>query len=352
MIGAVGPWGDGNYTMLWRGIEMAVSEINAEGGIGGRKIKIVREDDESDVSKAQRIAQRLAEDTSVVAVLGHVESYVSNAVSVLYEHYGLLMITPLSTSPRLTQRGFDLVFRAIPDDEVFGTELADFCLREGLHKTIIYHIQNDYGVGLANAFEMRCEEIGLEVLDRRAYDLFSGPSSFDGDLEYWKENFAFDCIFIAGTVPQAAQFVKEARRLGIDATILGGDGLDMPELMTIAGEDAEGVFVGSTFHPDCPTQKAREFVRKFRERYGGEPSASAAQGYDCAGLFAHAVATAGSTVPSDMARALRTGDDWEGVTGTFDFDDCGDLKRDSICLKVVREGKLQYFTPPPSRMEP
>jgi len=340
IIGAAAPWSD-IQDRLGEGIQMAVQEINQNGGVLGRKIRVIRGDDEASVTKGQTIAQQFAETKEMVAVIGHYNSYVSVPTSIIYEYYGLLMLTPMSTSPKLTQQGFKLIFRNIPDDNAFGRELADFCAKQGYKSMVIYHANDDYGIGLANAFEMQSEKNGIDILDRLNYDSLSSTSMFRKDLNYWKENYYFDAIFLAGVNPQVALFIKEARELGITVPIVGGDGLDSPELIQIAGKNADNTFIGSVFNPERPDKKTVEFVEAFRSQFKVTPDSAAAQGYDAVQVIAQAMKKAGSTVPHEIAEALHATVNWEGVTGAHTFDEKGDVVDKDIYIKVVRDGVFQ-----------
>jgi branched-chain amino acid transport system substrate-binding protein len=342
VLGAASPWG-AKRNLLWPGLEMAVLEINKGGGVDGRKIVVVRGDDDSDVSEGLKVAYRCAEDSNMTAVIGHSNSYVSIPASIVYQYHGLLMMSPLSTSAKLTRQGFGLIFRNIPDDGAFGVELADFCAFKGFERVAIYHAGNEYGQGLANAFEQQCEEKDIGIVDRLAYDTFSGPGDFRRDLANWKELYKFDAIFLAGLVPQAAEFVREARALGIDAPILGGDGLDHPMFLEIAGEAAEGVFAASNFNLHDPHPAMQKFAADFRTAYGGPPDIAAAQGYEALKILALAMDRADSTVPDDVARALIEKGPWPGLSGDFQFDENGDPTGKPIFIKVVRNGRYEFI---------
>ena len=341
IIGAAAPWSH-IQDRLWEGIQMAVQEINNKGGVLGRKIRVIGGDDEASGTKGQSIAQQFAETKDMVAVIGHYNSYVTVPISIIYEYYGLLMLTPMSTSPKLTQQGFKLIFRNIPDDNAFGRELADFCANRGYKSVVIYHANDDYGIGLANAFEMQSEKNGIAILDRLAYDSLYSPRMFRKDLTYWKENYYFDAIFLAGVNPQVAEFIREARKLRIMVPVVGGDGLDSPELIQIAGTNANNTFIGSVFQPERPDKKTVEFVEAFRSKFKATPDTAAAQGYDAVQVIAHAIKKAGSTVPYKIADALHATKNWEGVTGAHTFDEKGEVVDKEISIKVFRDGRFQY----------
>ncbi|MBW1962662.1 MAG: ABC transporter substrate-binding protein [Deltaproteobacteria bacterium] len=341
LIGAAGPWSE-NQNLLWQGIEMAVDEINLAGGVLNRKIRVIKGDDECSVSKGQIVAQQFAENPNMVAVIGHSDSYVSLPTSIMYQYYGLLMLSPLSTSSKLTHQGFNRVFRNIPEDAIFGEKLAWFCRQKGFRRVMIYHSRNAYGDGLSNVFETKAEEFGITILDRMSYDLFSGSRQFQQDLKYWRSNYEFDAIFLAGVIPQAAEFVAVARNLGITQPIVGGDGLDDSKLLEIAGPAAEGVYAGSVFDSNDPCPVVQAFCRAFRTRYAKDPDIAAAQGYDAVKVLAFGIEKAGSVIPDRIAATLRNLDRFSGLTGAYRFDEHGDVVGRPLVMKLVRNGRFEY----------
>jgi len=340
VIGAAAPW-SAKEDMLWQGIEMAADEINAGGGVLGRKVRIIKKDDEASVSRGRLIAQQFGDNLDVVAVIGHSHSYVSIPASRIYEFSGLLMLSPESTSPRLTQQGFKYVFRNVSSDTQVGKEMAEFAASRGFKHMVIYYIKNDYGRGLANAFEDRAGEVRITIADRLSYDAISNKE-FRIALAKWKE-FEFDAIFLAGSTPHGADFISEAREMGVTVPILGGDGLDSSQLWEIAGKAAEGVIVASHFHPDIPRSEVQDFVRAFQERYGLLPDVWAAQGYDAVKVLAHAMEKAGTTVPGKVAEVLHSTKDWPGVTGLHTFDENGNVIGKGIVKKKVQNRKFEYL---------
>ncbi len=343
IIGAVSNWLESDG-MQEKGIKLAVAEINDSGGILGRKLKLVFADDNASVATAQIVAQKFADNLDMVAVIGHTHSYISIPVSIIYEYYGLLMMSPLSTSPKLTQRNFKLIFRNIPDDVAYGVELAHFCQRRGLKRVLIYHIKNDYGTGLANAFENECRMVAVEIVDRAAYNRFSDVTILREQLAFWQRNYKFDTIFLAGEMPDAAEIVKCARELGIAAVILGDDFLDNAEFIKNSGSAAEGVIIPSVFAADNRLPSVVDFVQKFKKKYNKTPSYFAEQGYDSVKVLVQAINDAKTTEPFKIAAALRSGNVWQGVTDNYSFDMHGDVVGRKIFLKIVKDGDFVFLS--------
>lgn len=344
IIGAPAPWeilADLGYYR--EGIEMALEEINQD-KVLEREMQILWKDDQGSLSQARSVAQELADNPDITAVLGHYQSFISVPVSLIYQHYGLLMMTATSTAPRLTSReGLSLVFRNIPNSNQKSAQMAVFCLDQGFERMLVLNEDNEFGRSLANSFENRAGEIGLNVVDRRSYDFTTGRTQFTRMIESWKNYYQFDAIFLAGVVPRAAEFIVMAREMGVDVPIVGGDGLDSPQLWEIGGDMVDGVIVGTYFHYQQPGEKAQKFVQAFREKYGFNPDAWAAQAYDTLHVLARGMQEAGTTRPAAVAEALRLMEPYESVLGYTEFDRRGDVADRSITTKIVRDRYFKYL---------
>ena len=346
VIGAAWPWEARGRLLYWQGMQMAVDEVNAAGGVGGRKIRIVRADDRESVNEGRLVAQRFAEDPEVVAVIGHLQSYVTIPAAPIYDLAGLVMLAPAATDPELTGGAYRRVFRGTFTDLDAGRQLADFASRRGYRNVAIYYVRNAYGRSLANAFEERAGELGIRIAARQSYDPNASASAqgLEPLFNEWK-SADFDAILLAGETPHATMFLQQARAHGITAPVLGGDALGVPDLLQ-AGAAAEGTVIVAAFHPDAPRPEARRFTDAFRRRYGTAPDAGAALGYDAVRVLADAMTRAGSTVPDRVAGALHATRGWAGVTGPFTYDDSGNLQGKPIITITVRDGRFEYLDAP------
>jgi branched-chain amino acid transport system substrate-binding protein len=346
VVAAAWPWEQRTNIRYREGLEMAVEEINAGGGIDHRLLRVQRYDDHESLDEGTIIAQRIAADPAVTAVIGHLQSYITVPVAPLYELAGLVLIAPTATDPSLTTQGYRRVFRPTFTDRDTGRQLADFA-RGRFHRMAIYYIRNTYGRGLANAFEERANEVGISIAARRSYDPGEqvGAYTFDPTLREWK-TLELDGIFLAGEVPSAAQFVVEARAHGLTIPIIGGDAMSSPALMTVAGRAAEGMIVTSFFHPDEPRAEVQRFRAAFQKRFGAVPDAGSALAYDAITLLTRAIRHAGSPVPDRVAAALHALPPWSGVTGLFQFDEQGAAIGKRLVKMVVREGRFDYLPEP------
>ena len=278
----------------------------------------------------------------MVAVIGHLQSFVTAPAAAIYEQAGLVLIAPTATDPALTTQGYRHVFRATFTDRDTGRQLAELAARR-FRRVAICYIRNTYGRGLANAFEERADEIGLTIAARRSYDPSEHVStrSFEPIVREWK-SLELDAIFLAGEVPSAGLFVAQARADGLDVPILGGDAMGAPTLIATGGRATEGMIVTSFFHPDEPRPEVQRFRDLFRKRSAQPPDAAAAIGYDVVHLLARAMRRAGSAIPDDVARALRELPAWTGATGTFQFDRQGSAIGKKPVIMTVRDGQFAY----------
>ena len=324
------------------GVDMALAEINQAGGVNGRKVRLLFKDDNGQLSEGRRIAQSFVENPEVVAVIGHLQSYISIPVSTTYQHYGVLMISPFSTNPKLTENNFDLIFRNIPSDVEFGRELARFAKSRGYHRVMVSNANTTYGRGLANEFEIYGQHLGIEVIDRRSFDVID-QVNFHSELNKWKLR-RFDAVLIAGSHPQGTQIIQQMRELGINVPVFGSDDLDSPDFIKMGGAAVEGTVIAIPFHPDSKRPETIHFVDAFLDRYGKQPAAFAAQGYDTLKVLTYAMSKAGSIVPKKVAATLHELQNWPGVTGSTTFTENGDVIGKPIAKKIVNDGRFEFLS--------
>ena len=193
VVAAPWPWeARGGELRYAEGLDLAVKEVNETGGIGGRHIRLIRPDDRQSVNEGRLVAQRVAENPEVMAVIGHLQSYVTVPAAAIYDLSGLPLISPASTSAELTSRNYARVFRGTLTDQAIGRQMADYALERGYLRTVIYYVRNEYGRALANAFEERYQQESVEVLARHSYDANQelSPRTLEPVLKAWGESRA------------------------------------------------------------------------------------------------------------------------------------------------------------------
>ncbi|HLM66867.1 MAG TPA: ABC transporter substrate-binding protein [Longimicrobium sp.] len=348
VVGAAWSWElRGEQIHYGKGMDLAVEELNAAGGVMGRPVKLLRMDDQESVDHGRIIAQELGRNPDVVAVIGHLHSYVTVAAAPIYDLSGLLLVSPTSTSPELTRQGYNRVFRTVFNDTEVGKQMAQYAVDKGHRRMVIYYARNEYGRELANAFEEHAASRGAQVVSRESYDpnLSANPVAAEQTVSTWK-SWEFDAVFIAGQDEQSALLVAELRRQGIDVPVLGSDALATPVFIQKGGAAVEGTVIATAFHPDAPDAEARRFTEAFEKRYGGKPDVGAALGYDAVRVLAQAMREAQTTEPDKVAAAMHRLTGFRGVTGAFSFDEAGNLVGMPIRRVVVRDGRFQYLDEP------
>jgi branched-chain amino acid transport system substrate-binding protein len=343
LVGAAWPWDARRNLLFGQGMEMALDEINGAGGIGGRRMRIVREDDHETVDQGRAVAQKLVANPDVVAVIGHMVSFITVPAAAIYDLGGVLLIAPTSTDPRLTEQGYKSVFRVTFNDKQSGARIAAVAAARGYRRMAIYYIRNDYGRGQANAFEEDFSARGGTVVDRRSYDAADVRNSRSvGELiDDWRGR-SLDALFIAGEAPQAAILMVEARRKNLRIPMLGGDALGTPELFQADPAAVEGATIAAAFHADDPRPKAQAFRAAFQRRFGRPPDAAAALAYDSLHVLAEGMRRAKSSAPEQVRAALHALSDWEGVTASFSFSESGDLVGRHVTMVEARSGRFVF----------
>jgi branched-chain amino acid transport system substrate-binding protein len=327
---------------LAQGVDLAVDEINRAGGvIGGRRLKVVYKDDASSLSKGRLVAQEIADDLDVAAVIGHLNTYITAPAAQIYERAGIVMVTPGASGQKITENGARLVFRSLPGNRDQGRQIADYAAAQGYRSVAIYYIKNDYGIDLANYFEQRAHALGIAIADRRSYNM--GGDNHAALLAEWAAFLKVDAVFLCGSLPESAEILRDARAAGLTVPVFGAAGLDSPDLIRLGGASVEGTVVFSLFNVGDPRPEVRAFGERFRKQFGAPPDSTAAQGYDTVQLLVHAMRQARSIVPAQVATALRGTRDYHGVTGTSSYTEEGEPSGKRLAKVVVKDGRFVYF---------
>ena len=322
-----------------RGAQLAVDELNKTGGLLGKEVELVALDDKADPKEANSVAQRLAADPEVVAVVGHLNSGCSIPASKIYHDNRLAMITPVSTSDKLTQQGFDNVFRVCIRNSDQGPAAARFAVEKlGKRNFYILDDRTAYGAGIAKEFEKAVKEVGGNILGLGS--ISEGDTDFRGVLTPLRGK-AIDFVYFGGMYPEGTLMLKQARELGITAPFLSGDGMFSRKLIEIAGEAAEGSVVTHIAPLAAKEGKMREFLAEFRSRFGGDVKVYAPLSYDCVMIIADALRRAKTESREAVIRQLHSADfSYDGVIGTTRFDKNGDTLNRKPYFYTVQEGQF------------
>ena len=336
LTGATATYGQSTH----KGIAMAVEEVNVAGGVLGRKIKLITEDDAGKPEEAQTVVTKLINKDRVSAILGEFASSNSLAGAPVCQQSRIPMLTPGSTNPKVTQIG-DFIFRSCFIDPFQGQVMAKFAFNSLKVKkvAILRDIKSDYSMGLADFFKQSFEALGGKIIVDESYS--QGDKDFNAQLTSVKSKNP-EAVFIPGYYTDVSLMARQARKLGITGPLLGGDGWDSEKLWEISGEALNGCFFSNHYSVDDPSPAIQNFVAAFKQKYNGEtPDAMAALGYDGAKVLFDAIRRASSDKPDSIRMALGTTDNFPGVTGNIKLNANRDAEKSAVVLEV-RDGKFLF----------
>ncbi|KQL54473.1 ethanolamine utilization protein EutJ [Heyndrickxia shackletonii] len=327
-----------------KGIALALEEINKK-GIDGKKLKIVKVDNKSDQQEATSAALKLITQNKVSAIIGAATSGDTLAQVQIVDKKKVPLITTSGTASNITyDKGKlnEFVFRTCFIDPFQGVVSANFASNNlnAKNAAIFIDSSSDYAKGLASNFKDTFTKNGGKIAKEEAY--LAKDTDFRAQLTNIKAKNP-DVIFVPGYYEEVGLIVKQARDLGINVPIMGGDGWDSPKLVELAGAKAlNNTFITNHYSSgNTEDQKVQDFVKAFKDKYGQEPDGFNALGYDSLYLIADAIKRAGSGDPVKIKKALEETKDLQLVTGTFTFDDKHNPVKSAVILEYV-DGKQQF----------
>jgi branched-chain amino acid transport system substrate-binding protein len=344
------------------GLELAVREVNASGGVRGRRVRLIIEDDRGELEEVAASFDRLMSRGNVCAVIGEVTSSASLLVAAACESTKVPMITPSATSPRVTRTG-RFVFKVCFGDMFQGEAIARFCASNlGFRRAaILSEKESEYSQGLAHRFKDVFSDLGGDIV---AEEFF-----VEGDVDFQRQLLTIDgadpqILFVPGYYTEAALIARQAVESGMRLPIIGGDGWDSKELLTIGGDAVEGSYFVGHFWKGDAQEPIKRFVDAYRSRFGDEPDGFAALGYDSALILMEALqrlalrspasfsslssprGVAASALELEMARdslrqVISETSDFAGVTGTITLDEQGNAVKPAKFFKI-EGGEFRY----------
>ena len=325
---------------MQRGAQLAVDQINARGGVRGRRLKLRLADDSASEDAAARVAQALYDNPAVVAVVGHLTSDASIVAAQVYGGGTLpvTMISPSASSPELSGIG-PYVFRVCPSDSSHGAALARFAWQTlAARRAGILFISDAYGRGVRKHFAAGFARLGGTVVEADPY--VTTTRSLEPYLSRMRR-VGIDVLLLAADREGAELALQQLRALGMPWPVIGGDALAGIET---AGSLAEGMWISTAYLPDRPGEKNAAFVADYaRAHPGARPDHRGASAYDIVNLVAQAITAAGPgrrAVRDYVARVGHEVPAFDGVTGRIAFDEAGDVPSKSVVIAVVRGGRL------------
>jgi branched-chain amino acid transport system substrate-binding protein len=322
------------------GIELAAEQLNAAGGIKGKKVKVLYEDDKSTTQEASQKVRQLIDRDKVVAVLGEVASSRTIAGGLIANTSKVPLVTPSSTAVEVTQ-GRDWVFRVCFTDEQQGKVAARF-VRNDLKRAkaaVFYAAQDTYSSGLARSFRDEFKKLGGEVVLDKGYQ--KGESNFRTYLSELKGANP-DVIFVPNYYNEMVLIARQAKEAGLPGSMfVGGDGWDSANLIEGAGKELEGAHFTNHYAPDVPWPNSKQFLEAYQTKYKHEPTSLAAQGYVAASVLFDAMKRAPEVTPEAIRAALATTKDFPGATGTLSLDANRNANKPVVVVQI-KDKKFKY----------
>ncbi|HEX7312404.1 MAG TPA: ABC transporter substrate-binding protein [Pyrinomonadaceae bacterium] len=319
------------------GIRMAVEEANAAGGVRGMRIDLIVRDTRSDAVETSLVVERLAREERVHALIGEVVSSRSLAAARVAQREQVPMLTPSATSPELTAVG-DYVFRSCYTDTFQGVALARFATERlgALQAALIVDRDQRYSVELARLFREDFERRGGKVVAEQEYP--DGESDFSVQLAEVGAARP-DVIFIPGYYMEVGLLARQARALGINVPLVGGDGWDSPRLVQIGGQSISGGYFTTHFSAEDPDPQVQRFVADYRRLFGMPPDSFSATAYDAARIMLAAIERAPTLERAAVRDALAATTNFPGVTGAVTFNPERNAVKPIVVVRIGDDGR-------------
>jgi len=317
------------------GVNLKLEEINSQGGINGQKIELVWGDDLCQPKDAGIVGSKFATDKRMVAVIGHLCSSATLAAMPIYVRQGMPTISPTSTNVTIPDVGKGWFFRNCYTDDFQSKFLARYVKDIlGLRKVAIFYENNDYAIGLKEAFISEAKDIGVQVLGAEAY--MTGTTDFTPQLTKLMAGKP-QSVFLCGYHPEGALIASQGRKLGFDGPLFGADGIDNIDYINIAGKAADNTYCTVPFLADAASAAGKDFAARFKKAYGRDVDWMSANAYDCLGILAQVIGKVGpdrKKIRDGLAAMNSQSTGYQGVTGLTYFDAKGNCSKPAFVKKV------------------
>ena len=324
-----------------KGLQLLEAQTNDAGGINGRKVQFVFQDDAGTAAQSVTAAKKLITSDKVVAIVGPLTSTCANAVAPICQQSKIPMVTGTATNAKVTQAG-DFIFRTCFIDPFQGTVVAKFAASnlKAATAAVLYNNGDDYSKGLADNFVSAFKAAGGKIVASETYN--TGDKDFNAQLTKIAPSNP-DVLMLPDYYSTVAVIAQEARAMGIKSAFLGGDGWDSSELFTIGGSAVNGAYFSNHYSPDDTSAEVQQFIKDFQKKYGREtPDAMAALNYDAGKVLLQSIKKAGKTDAASIKSALKSYDGTV-VSGHITFDKNRDAVKAAVII-VTKDGKEQFFT--------
>jgi branched-chain amino acid transport system substrate-binding protein len=325
------------------GVKMAIEEFNAAGGLNGKKVRLITYDDKGDTKEVGTAVTRLVTSDQVTAVIGQVASSLSLAGGPICQENGVPMISPSSTNPKVTQIG-DMVFRVCFIDPFQGSVCARFAKDSEKLKTekaaILYDQSQAYSVGLMDEFEKAYTALGGKIVSKQSFQ--DADQDFSAQLTQIRSANP-EVVFIPVYYSKIGNIAQQARKLDLTVPFIGADGWESGDLPELAGHSLDGSFYSNHYSQESDSPKVKEFLAKYKSKYGGTADSMAALGYDAANVLFEAMKKSPSLGGKDLAAAIAQTKDFEGVTGKITLNAERNAVKPAVIMEI-KDGKPTFLT--------
>jgi branched-chain amino acid transport system substrate-binding protein len=328
MTGGTATFGQSSH----KGLMLAIEQANNAGGVLGKKIKLITEDDQSNQDQANAAVQKLISRDKVIAILGEVASSRSLAGGSVCQKSKIPMLSPASTNNTVTEIG-DYVFRICFTDDFQGAVCGRFAAKRGWKKiAMLTDARQDYSKGLAKSFRDSYGQAGSIIMEE---SYRTDDRDFKAQLTKIKGANP-DAVFVPGYYGEAILIVRQAREIGLNVPLFGGDGWDSPETLKL-GSIGNGCYYTDHFHREDPRPEVKKFIGDFHAKFNEDPDAMAVLGYDGGNVMIDAIKRAGKDQPAAIRDALAATKDFPGVTGKITIDEKRNARKPIVILEL-RDG--------------
>lgn len=318
-----------------KGAELAIDEINANGGVNGKKLELIAEDSKCDPKEAVNAINKLVNVNEVKFIIGGMCSSETLAAAPIAEQNQVIMVSPVSTNYKVSQAG-DYIFRTVPSDALQGKKAAQVAASRGFRKAAVFYVNtNDYGPGLEMVFKEEFTELGGEVIISEGHAV--GAPDFRTELAKIKSAKP-DVLFLASQMPAISLVIRQAKELGIECPIIGTETMQDEKFVEATGNASEGILFTSFAEYDGP--EAVAFMAKYQQKYGEEKGIYSNYAYDALQALAKAMASCENPLDSVCVKAELYQSDFTGATGGVRFDANGDPQGKGFAVFKIEDGKF------------
>ena len=315
------------------GIDLALEDIDASEILGTNKISVKYEDSRIDAVVGTQAINKLINIDKVPAIIGPFSSRVMMAVAPIAEKNRVVLLSASATADDIRDAG-KYIYRIVPPNKAQGTTAARFIYNQlGATKVAVYYVNDEYGVSLAREFKAAFEAVGGSTCFYEAFD--PGQTDFRSSIEKIKATKP-DAIYFPGQAGETGRILRQAKEIGLDKPFVGGDGSYSPDLITIAGDAAEGSYYTlMSMDYDSAKRRIEEFESRYSARFGEDATVYAAYAYDAMRVLANAISASKEFTGPAIKSALDNMDAYHGITGITDFDENGEVDKSFAVYQVV-----------------